>query len=493
MTTCNTTCAPAATALAVQLRAELDAASTCESTVTLSAATPPLVAAADTACPVTACSGWSTTAAIHTVYNFDLPVHAMVDALLFGTSMAPPPSTTSDGCPRSAVWSSIALPRIDLLASTADLYTWHAWFTLLSQYVTEALRVNGYNVQTAARALDQVQLDADWQRERLDARVDAQRAEDVLDAAAECPRACQAAADRAFSDQAAGERGGAGSGSHRGRDRDRDRYGARKRRRDDSDADDQGCAGGRARRKRARVFVPLDRRSKSGFDHLLADVTYERDCKRLEADLDEVDRRRRGVQRAQLLAKNVRDVLQHASGAFARLLALVDGFLREWEAADLAAAAYAGSATTCGTVGTACTTTAYTCPTITVRGPSLGRRMQFQQQFKAHLVDLRTFMSRQYVDGSIAMCENRCDGYGAYYPHFNYVVGDCPRPTAVTPGDAFWTDAAEQVSARGHRVVRAVVTKATDWVDGTVVDKANVQAYEQALRRAAAVMGVCTH
>ena len=489
-----TDCATATAALVAQLQAELDAASTCETTVTLTAATATAVATLDTDCAAATCSAYATTATsagVYTVYNFDLPVHAMVDALLFGKQMAAAVASTCDTSrrcvTRSDVWSDVTLTQVDKLGTKADLYQWHAWFTLLSQYAEAALRVNGYNAQTAARALSQVALDEDYQRDRLDTRIDAQRREDVLDAATECPRACQAAADAAYERQAAHDRDGAASGrigrSHRKRGRECG----------DEDDDDGFTSYGRQRRKRARIFVPIDRKPKSGFDHLLDDVAFERDCQRLEADVAEVASRKRGVQRAQLLAKNVRDVLQHASGAFARMLALVDAFLREWEAADFAAAGCAGSVTSCTlpTTGTGCDLTLYTCPTVTVTGPPLSRRLAFQQQLKAQLLDLRTFMSRQYVDGTVALCENRCDGYGAYYPHFNYVVSDCVRGATVASGDAFWTDAQTHVTQRGVCVARAVVSKTSAWAEGTVVTKETVRAYIQALERAGAVMGLC--
>ena len=87
----------------------------------------------------------------------------MVDALLFGKQMAAAVASTCDPakacCARSDVWSSVTLTQVDKLSTKADLYQWHAWFTLLSQYAEAALRVNGYNAQTAARALSQVALD----------------------------------------------------------------------------------------------------------------------------------------------------------------------------------------------------------------------------------------------------------------------------------------------------------------------------------------------
>ena len=100
-------------------------------------------------------------------------------------------------------------------------------------------------------------------------------------------------------------------------------------------------------------------------------------------------------------------------------------------------------------------------------------------------------VSRQYVDGAVALCENRCDGYGAYYPHFNYVVSDCVRGATVASGDAFWTDAQTHVTQRGVCVARAVVSKTSAWAEGTVVTKETVRAYIQALERAGAVMGLC--
>lgn len=466
-------CTTTTNQLISDLQSQLDNASSCEATVTITNATADAIVALQQDCVVDTNIVSSTSSCVHTVYNFDLPVHAMVDALLFGKAMSnavssPCASSSQTCCSRSAVWSSIDLTQIDRLSSTngkTTLYNWYAWFSLLSQYIINAIELNTYNVQMVQRALDQINIDEEYQRAQMDTRIETQRREDCLDAAVECPTACRTAANRAYEQQAVEERDGVSSGrigyNHRS---------DRKRRRDDGNDDDDGFTSyGRQRRKRARIHIPLNRRRKSEFDHLLDDVSFERDCARIETNLSEIESRKQGIQRAQQLAKNIRDVLQHASGCVAQILALIDSFLNEWRLHECS-------------YGSGMDST----------GPPLSRRLAFQQQFKTMLLDFRTFMSRQYIDGTVALCENRCNGYGAYYPHFNYVVSDCIQRGTVVNGQQFWSDAQSHVVRHGTFLARKVYQQVSTWTEGTVVPKEHVRNYIHALERAHASMALCS-
>lgn len=469
MSSCD--CTTTTNQLISDLRTQLENASSCEATVTITTSTANSIVSLEQNCVVDTQLVQSTSSCVHTVYNFDLPVHAMADALLFGKSMSnavssPCASSSQTCCSRSSVWSSIDLTQIDRLSSTngkTTLYNWYAWFSLLSKYIINATELNSYNVQMVQRALDQIHIDEEYQRAQMDTRIETQRREDCLDAAVECPTACQAAANQAYEHQAVKERDGVSSGrfgyNHRN---------DRKRKRDDTRDDEDGFASfGRQRRKRARIYIPLNRKHKSDFDHLLDDVSFERDCARIETNLAEIESRKKGIQRAQQLAKNIRDVLQHANGCVAQILALINSFMNEWRLHECM-------------YGYGLDNT----------GAPLSRRLAFQQQFKTMLLDFRTFMSRQYIDGTVALCENRCNGYGAYYPHFNYVVSDCIQRGTVVNGHQFWTDAQSHVVRHGTFLARKVYQQVCSWTVDTVVSKEHVRKYIHALERAHAFMAL---
>lgn len=468
MSSCD--CTTTTNQLISELNTQLDNASLCEATITITNSTAATIVDLEQNCVVDTQLVQSTSSCVYTVYNFDLPVHAMVDALLFGKSMSnavssPCASSSHTCCSRSSVWSSIDLTQIDHLSSTngkTTLYNWYAWFSLLSQYIINATELNTYNVQMVQRALDQINIDEEYQRAQMDTRIETQRREDCLDAAVECPTACQVAANQAYTQQAVEERDGVSSGrfgyNHRS---------DRKRRRNDNDDEDGFTLYGRQRRKRTRIHIPLNRKRKSDFDHLLDDVSFERDCARIETNLSEIESRKKGIQRAQQLAKNIRDVLQHANGCVAQILALIDSFLNEWQ---LNACMYGSG--------------------LDNTGPPLSRRMAFQQQFKTMLLDFRTFMSRQHIDGTIALCENRCNGYGEYYPHFNYVVSDCIQRGTVVNGNQFWTDAQSHVVRYGKILARKVYQQVCSWTQGAVVSKEHVRNYIHTLERAHAFMAL---
>lgn len=469
MSSCD--CITTTNQLISELNTQLENASPCEATVTISNSTANAIVDLEQNCVVDTNLIQSTSSCVHTVYNFDLPVHAVADALLFGKSMSnavssPCATSSQTCCSRSSVWSSIDLTQIDRINSTngkTSLYNWYAWFSLLSQYISNATELNTYNIQMVQRAFEQINIDKEYQLSQMDTRIETQRREDCLDAAVECPTACQVAANKAYEQQAVDERDGVSSG----------RFGYnyrndRKRKRDDTcDDEDSFTSYGRQRRKRARIHIPLNRRRKSDFDHLLDDVSFERDCTRMETNLAEIESRKKGILRAQQLAKNIRDVLQHASGSVAQILALIDSFLNEWRLHECAYQSELDNA-----------------------GPPLNRRLAFQQQFKTMLLDFRTFMSRQYIDGTVALCENRCSGYGAYYPHFNYVVSDCIQRGTVVNGNQFWTDAQSHIIRHGKFLARKVYQQVCSWTEGAVVSKEHVRNYIHVLERADALMAL---
>ena len=148
MSSCD--CTTTTNQLISDLRTQLENASSCEATVTITTSTANSIVSLEQNCVVDTQLVQSTSSCVHTVYNFDLPVHAMADALLFGKSMSnavssPCASSSQTCCSRSSVWSSIDLTQIDRLSSTngkTTLYNWYAWFSLLSKYIINATELN---------------------------------------------------------------------------------------------------------------------------------------------------------------------------------------------------------------------------------------------------------------------------------------------------------------------------------------------------------------
>jgi hypothetical protein len=250
-------------------------------------------------------------------------------------------------------------------------------------YVQNALQTNQLNKDNAIGALEQLQLEIKFSKKDIQAHTLNQQQEDILDAVVECPRACAAAAQQEYEDQAAYERSG------RAR-----KYG-------------EVVCSQRTRRKKRHIYIPIDRKPKTDLQHYLTDCRYESTQTDLKQRLDTLEERFSNIQKMQVLAKNIRDVLIKAACTFDHILNHIKLFIDDW----VCALEYQPN------------------------GPSITRKLKFQSQFKVQLLDLKTFMTSQTMDGSLLLCENRQGGRFQYA--FPYAVNDCHLFTKMTAPTEF--------------------------------------------------------
>lgn len=364
---------------------------------TLPASVPELTAlttdCATSACGTTTSLAHPLTQSIDRVHNFDLPIEPTIEMLFrcadTSTTTSPTTTSTAFACSgwltqmQAAEAAATTLPRIDGLSSTVqtDYVTLREWFTVLLTYTETAQQLNGYDLQMVERALTHVNGNEQRAVDAMRTLIADHRHDARLQAAVDAPEACARALRDAYNAQAA-------------------------RMVTTDDEEDDTCHAVPFRRplkrKRKRLFVPLHRRRKDGFDHALDGMRFRQQRSRAQQRIDEVRGRKRGVERAQLLGRAIRDVLLHANASFAKLRTLVAQLLHEWD-----------------TLREQCCDPSASLP--------FARRMTFQRALKTQLLDLRAYMQRQYVDGKIALCQTptKKTRRGYYYDVFRYRVGGC--------------------------------------------------------------------
>ena len=373
-------------------------------------------------CPCTRLYGNS----MYVVYNFDIPVNRMYNVLVNGNDDSIKPCVCD---PTPHAWPLFDLPPIDNLCNDiAPLYTWYAWFTIMKVYVQNALQTNQVNKDNAGGALEQVQFEINFSKKDIQTHRLHQQKEDMLDAAAECPQACMAVAQQEFEDQAAYERSG------RAR-----KYG------------DVVCSQ-RKRRKKRHIYIPIDRKPKSDLQHYLTDCTYERKQTDLKRRVSHLEERYSNIEKMQVLAKNIRDVLIKASCTFDHILNNLKIFIDDW----ICALEYLPN------------------------GPSITRKLEFQRQFKVQLLDLKTFMTTQTMDGCLLLGENRQGGLFKY--SFPYAVNDCNLFQKITAPTVFIHQAKMTVKEHGFNILKSFIPVLTTLEVDEHIDAEDIQQYLSKLR-----------
>lgn len=396
-----------------------------------------------TACATTAACSAVTTPTISTllacsirrVHNVDLPIESMC-RVLFRGELSDPPGNCPVPTDLTGLWgeqltaTGIVLPRIDGLSSSdpSDYWVLRNWFYLLDTYASTARQLNRYDLLRVERAVTEIRTSIEFAERDMDQFYADQRESDRLQAAVDCPEACARAVEEAYAQEA------------------RERVLAR-RSADSSARDNIRC---RPRRRTQRLYIPLDRSPMSDFDHLLNDIGFDNDAARANENLATLRLRQKGIRRAQLLAVRIGEILAHCQRVFGQLCTLVDQLLLQWSNHRLL----------CG---------------LPDAPLGLTQKLAFQRPLKALLLDVRTYMRQQVVEG-VALGQQRCNHGGlGYIAWFGYQISDCP-PTPYGPSSCMalqdsdgnqWSPNQVLIHTANQLVVQRAKTVAIQAVSGS--------------------------
>jgi len=314
-----------------------------------------------------------------------------------------------------------------------------AWFQLLGAYTSSCLTLNSYDLQLVTRAVQEIAQCLEFaETDKAHLYAD-KRADDRLQAAVDCPQVCAEALRAEYEREAA----------------ETVVQGSRRRRRGAPPPPPTP----RPRRRTQRLFVPLDRSPMDDFDHLLTDLAFEDDARRVDTRITGIKLRQQGIRRAQLLATSIGEVLRRVQQTVAQLVAQLTQLLHTWTAERIRIGDHTAPLT-------------------------LTQKLTFQHQLKTTLLDLRTYTTSQRVDGTISIAQ-RCNGIGIYYSSFGYQIYECPiRCVPSLPSESVLLELAATTLARAATTNATNTIANNELVPSTIVPATDVWIVQHQLQDA---------